>query len=64
VAALTDRVREVEAGLATGMLGGARAVAQLVPLGALLLALSPRMAVVAGAAQATFGWLLGRVRTG
>ncbi|MGH7439948.1 MAG: hypothetical protein ACRENE_30025, partial [Polyangiaceae bacterium] len=64
VAALTDRVREVEAGLATGMLGGARAVAQLVPLGALLVVLSPRMAVAAGAAQATFGWLLARVRTG
>lgn len=64
VAALTDRVREVEAGLATGMLGGARAIAQLVPLGALLVALSPRMALAAAAAQATFGWMLGRVRTG
>jgi ABC-type transport system involved in cytochrome bd biosynthesis fused ATPase/permease subunit len=64
VAALTERVREVEAGLATGMLGGARAIAQLVPLAALLIALSPRMALAAAAAQASFGWMLGRVRTG
>ena len=45
VAALTEHVREVEAGIAQGLLGGARAIAQLVPLGALLVALSPRMAV-------------------
>jgi ABC-type multidrug transport system fused ATPase/permease subunit len=64
VAALTDRVREVETGLAQGWIGGARAIAQLVPLAALLVALSPRMAVAAAMAQATFGWLLGRVRTG
>ncbi len=64
VAALTDRVREVEAGLGHGLLGGARAVAQLVPLAALLVALSPRMAVAAAALQGGFGWLLGRVRSG
>lgn len=63
-AALTDRVREVEAGLGHGLLGGARAVAQLVPLAALLGALSARMAVAAAVMQATFGWLLGRVRAG
>jgi ABC-type multidrug transport system fused ATPase/permease subunit len=64
VAGLTEQVREVEAGLAHGLLGGARAVAQLVPLGALLVALSPRMALAAAMAQGVFGWLLGRIRTG
>jgi ABC-type multidrug transport system fused ATPase/permease subunit len=64
VAALTEHVREVESGLAQGLLGGARAVAQLVPLAALLVALSARTAVAAALAQGVFGWMLGRVRTG
>jgi ABC-type multidrug transport system fused ATPase/permease subunit len=64
VLALTERVRDVEGGLAWGLLGGLRAVAQLVPLALLLAFLSPRMAAVAAAALAGFGWLLGRVRAG
>jgi ABC-type multidrug transport system fused ATPase/permease subunit len=64
VAALTERVRDVEGGIGQGVLGGARAVAQLVPLTALLFALSPRMALAAGLVQGTFGWLLGRMRSG
>ncbi len=55
VAALTDHVREIEAGLGKGLLGGARAVAQLVPLGALLVALSPRMALAAAVVQGGWG---------
>jgi len=64
VAALTERVREVEAGLEQGLLGGARAAAQLVPVAALLVVLSGRMAVVAALVLAAFGWVLGRIRRG
>ena len=64
VLSLTDRVRDVEAGLDQGVLGGARAVAQIVPIAALLVALSPRMAATAGVALGAFGWLLGRARAG
>ena len=55
VAALTDRVHDVELGLKMGLLGGARAVAQLVPLAAVLVVLSPRMAAVAAVVLAGFG---------
>ncbi len=64
VAGLTEHVREVEAGLSRGLIGGARAIAQLVPLAALLVALSPRMALAALVVEGLFGWLLTRVRTG
>jgi ATP-binding cassette subfamily B protein len=64
VAALTERVHEVELGLKLGLLGGARAVAQLVPLAVVLVALSPRMAVVAVVVLGGFGALLGRLRAG
>jgi ABC-type multidrug transport system fused ATPase/permease subunit len=64
VLALTERVRDVEAGLAWGLLGGLRAVAQLIPLALVLALLSARMAAVAVAVLAGFGWLLGRVRAG
>jgi ABC-type multidrug transport system fused ATPase/permease subunit len=57
-------VHEVEIGLKLGLLGGARAVAQLVPLAIVLVALSPRMAVVALVVLAGFGALLGRLRAG
>ena len=46
VISLTDRVREVEAGLEHGVLGGARAVAQIVPIAALLFALFVLQGVV------------------
>lgn len=62
VAALTARVREVELGLQTGLLGGARAVAQLVPLAALLVWLSPKLALAALFVFAPFSLALGGVR--
>ncbi|MGD0527977.1 MAG: ABC transporter ATP-binding protein [Polyangiaceae bacterium] len=62
VAALTERVHEVEVGLKLGFLGGARAVAQLVPLAVILVVVSPRMAAVAAVVLGGFGALLGRVR--
>ncbi len=64
VVALTDRVREVEVGLEQGLLGGARAVAQIAPIAALLVALSGRMAIAAGFVLLAFGALLGRIRSG
>jgi ABC-type multidrug transport system fused ATPase/permease subunit len=64
VAALTEHVHEVEQGLKHGVLGGARALAQLVPLGVLLVALSPRTAAVACLALGVFGFAMGRARSG
>ena len=64
VLSLTDRVREVEAGLEQGFLGGARATAQLAPIAALLVVLSGRLAVAAVLVLVAFGALLGRVRAG
>jgi len=64
VAALTERVNEVELGLKLGLLGGARAVTQLVPLAVILVVLSPRMAAVAAVVLCGFGALLGRLRAG
>ncbi|HLK39346.1 MAG TPA: hypothetical protein VKU41_21445, partial [Polyangiaceae bacterium] len=64
VAALTERVREVETGLEQGLLGGARAAAQLVPLAALLVALSPPMAAAAVVVLAAFGASLRWARSG
>jgi ABC-type multidrug transport system fused ATPase/permease subunit len=64
VAALTERVHDVEVGLKQGLLSGARAVAQLVPLAVVLVVLSPRMAAVSALVLGGFGALLGRVRAG
>lgn len=64
VAALTERVHDVEVGLKQGLLGGSRAVAQLVPLAVLLVALSARTAMVAAGVLVAFGALLGKVRSG
>jgi ABC-type multidrug transport system fused ATPase/permease subunit len=47
VASLTAHVQKVEAGLFAGVLGAARAAAQLVPLAVLLVVLSPQLAVAA-----------------
>jgi ABC-type multidrug transport system fused ATPase/permease subunit len=63
VAALTERVRDVEMGLGGGLLGGVRAGAQLVPIGAVLVVLSPKMAGVAACVLGVFGFALGRVRS-
>jgi ATP-binding cassette subfamily B protein len=62
VAALTERVHEVEIGLKQGLIGGARAVAQLAPLAVVLVALSARTAATAGLLLVVFGALLGRAR--
>jgi len=62
VTAMTGHVREVEAGVRVGALGGVRAVAQLVPLVAALVWLAPRLAVVALAAVAPFALALALVR--
>jgi ABC-type multidrug transport system fused ATPase/permease subunit len=64
VSSLTERVHEVEVGLEQGLLGGLRAVAQLVPLAIVLVMLSPRMAAVAFVVLGVFGALLGRTRGG
>lgn len=61
--ALADLVRDVEAGLSRGLLAGVRAVAQLVPIAALLVALSPPMAAAAALVLGGFGWGLGRMRS-
>jgi ABC-type multidrug transport system fused ATPase/permease subunit len=62
VAALTTRVREVEQGLGAGVLGGARAAAQLALLAVALVALSPRLATAALLVFAPFSALLARTR--
>ncbi|MDP9036506.1 MAG: ATP-binding cassette domain-containing protein [Myxococcota bacterium] len=64
VSALTERVQEVELGLKLGWLGGLRALAQLLPLAALLLFLSPTMAATAAFLLGAFSLLLGRLRGG
>jgi ABC-type multidrug transport system fused ATPase/permease subunit len=64
VTALTLRVQDVEHGLGQGVLGGARAAAQLVPIAILLAALSPSMALAAVGTLAGFAWALGRMRAG
>jgi ABC-type multidrug transport system fused ATPase/permease subunit len=62
VSALTDRIRDVEVGMKTGLLGGIRAGAQLLPLLVVLVALSQRMAALAFVVLAVFGLVLGRAR--
>jgi ABC-type multidrug transport system fused ATPase/permease subunit len=64
VTALTGCIREVELALHTGVLGGLRAMAQLVPLIAILFWLAPALAVAALVVFAPFAALLGRVRRG
>ena len=61
--ALTDLVKDIEAGLSRGLLAGVRAVAQLVPIAVLLVVLSPRMAGAAALVLGGFGWALGRTRS-
>ncbi len=62
VAALTACIHEVELGLHTGVLGGLRAVGQLLPLAFVLFWLAPRLALVAIAVFAPFALLLGANR--
>jgi ABC-type transport system involved in cytochrome bd biosynthesis fused ATPase/permease subunit len=62
VAALTARVRDVEIGLARGVLGGVRAIAQLVPLAFVLVTLAPKLAGIAIAVLSFFSVVLGAGR--
>ncbi|MEO8877127.1 MAG: hypothetical protein ABI461_16155, partial [Polyangiaceae bacterium] len=62
VAALTARVRDMEAGLSRGLLGGARAIAQLIPLAVVLFVLAPKLAAFAFAALACFSLFMGAGR--
>ncbi|MEO6573628.1 MAG: ABC transporter ATP-binding protein [Polyangiaceae bacterium] len=62
VAALTTRVRDVEAGLEAGVLGAVRAVGQLVPLAILLIVISPKLAAAALAVFVPFSVALGAMR--
>jgi ABC-type multidrug transport system fused ATPase/permease subunit len=61
VAALTLRVRDVEAGL-DGVLGGLRAIGQLVPLALVLVLVSPRLAGAALFVLVPFALALGSAR--
>ncbi len=63
VSALTGRVTEVETGLAQGLLGGGRAVAQILPLGAALVWTAPKLALAAFAVLTPFAFLLSRSRS-
>ncbi len=62
VTALTEHVATCERGLADGLLATARAVLQMIPLVALLVALAPRLALVAVIVLAPLGWIVGRAR--
>jgi ABC-type multidrug transport system fused ATPase/permease subunit len=62
VAALTERVREVEAGASAGVLGGIRAAAQLVPLALVATWMAPRLAAAALVVLVPFSLLVARVR--
>ena len=62
LAAMTEHVRELEAGLRAGLLGASRAILQLAPLVAILAWLELRLALVASVCFATFALALGRAR--
>ena len=63
VAALTARVRDVEVGLARGVLGSVRAIAQLIPLAIVLVVLAPKLAAIAIAVLSGFSLVLGAGRS-
>lgn len=62
LATLSSRCREVEQATVHGVIHGARALAQLVPLVAGLIFMSPQLALVGTLALLPFGWLLSRLR--
>jgi ABC-type multidrug transport system fused ATPase/permease subunit len=62
VSALTGRVSEIETGLSQGLLGGGRAVAQLLPLAAALVWLSPKLALAAFSVLVPFSIILSSSR--
>ncbi len=63
LATLSVRIRELEEGLAHGVIGRVRAIAQLVPLAVALILVSPLMAVSGAILIVPFGALLGRLRS-
>ena len=62
LATLSSRCREVEQAAISGVIHGARAVAQLVPLGLALILMSPRLALVGTVALLPFALALTRLR--
>jgi len=62
LATLSSRCREVEQASVHGVIHGARAVAQLVPLVAALIFMSPQLALVGTLALVPFSWLLSKLR--
>jgi ABC-type multidrug transport system fused ATPase/permease subunit len=62
LAAMTAQVRELEAGMGTGVLGAVRAVAQIAPLALALVWMAPRLAGVAGLVLGVFSIALGAAR--
>ncbi len=62
LAAMTAHVRELEAGMGTGVLGAVRAVAQIAPLALALVWMAPRLAGVAGMVLVAFSIALGTAR--
>jgi ABC-type transport system involved in cytochrome bd biosynthesis fused ATPase/permease subunit len=59
---MTAQVRELEAGMGTGVLGAVRAVAQIAPLAVALVWMAPRLAGVAGMVLVVFSVALGTAR--
>lgn len=62
LAALSNRCREIEQATVHGVIHGGRALAQLLPLIAALIFMSPQLALVGTVALLPFGWLLTRLR--
>ena len=62
LATISSRCREVEQASVHGVIHGAKAVAQLVPLVAALILMSPQLALVGTLALLPFGWLLSKLR--
>jgi hypothetical protein len=59
---MTAHVRELEAGMGTGVLGAVRALAQIAPLAVALVWMAPRLAGVAALVLALFSLGLGTAR--
>jgi len=62
VSALTARISDIETGLSQGLLGGGRTIAQLAPLAAALVWISPRLALAALTVLVPFSILLSFTR--
>src|SRR5688572_13286960 len=62
LATLSSRCREIEQAAVHGVIHGGRALAQLLPLVAALIFLSPRLALIGTVALLPFTWLMSRLR--